>query len=756
MLDRIDELKATLAQKRRAGDAAPPPCHWYYLEGFVTALDEPFEIREAKARLHFYQHVPITIQPGEYIVGQVDWTEPLACFVSNTHIKTEVLERILQSDLPGEQKRQISDWVEAVRPFCFDPWPHLTDEERRVQESHLAPSTFFNGHIVPAYGYVLQRGLGGVMEDIQRYRDRRLTDVERNFYDAMQITVQGLSAYIARYTDLAGALLERSAPGYDRQQLEHIQRACRRLAWQPAQTFPEALQMTWFLMCFVDYDSFGRFDQYLLPYYETSRAHGMSDEEALLWLKYTWIKIEECGEILNMTIGGRNADGSALASSALAASASAVNPLTYLCMQATREMGFRSPNLSLRLRSSDPEALWVAAHQTLSTGQGLPALYNDDLIVDMLVELGYPESEALDFSLAGCSQVILPGRSNFACDVGCYNLAKALELALHDGFDILLGEQVGPHTGAIESLDRYARLEQAYDRQMRFMTRIGVAINDKDMFLRQKEGACVRSLLTLDCLERGRGIFHGGARFYNIENEACGITNAANALYAIRSLVFEEGAISLGRLVEVLDADWEGQEALRLRFKNRSAKFGNNQAGVDDLRARIAADWYREIQQYPGVLGGFHWPGEVVFVYHEAHGAYTAASADGRRAREPLANSAGATSGTDISGPTALMHSMWKIPQQQCRTCCVLNLRFSKKVWTGAPQALQDLMRTYFSGGGYQMQVNLVSRDELLAARQHPEAYADLIVRVGGFSDYYVRLSSSLQDEILARTEHEL
>jgi pyruvate-formate lyase len=745
MLDRIDELKSLLVQKRRPVSAEARPFHWYYLEGFAAALDDPFEIREAKARLHFYRHVPITILPGEYIVGQVDWNEPLVCQVSNTHLRADVIEQIQRSDLLDAQKSQILQWVEAVRPFCFDPWPHLTDEERRVQDSHLAPSTFFNGHIVPDYGYVLQRGLGGVLEDIRRYRDRRLTDVERNFYDAMQITVEGISAYIARYADLAETLLRDAAPGYDPQQLEHIRTACRKLAWQPAETFAEGMQLVWFVMCFVDYDSFGRLDQYLLPCYEFSRAQGMLDEEALLWMKYTWVKIEECGAILNMTIGGRLADGS-----------SSVNPLTYLAMQATREMGFRSPNLSLRIRSSDPGTLWQAAHQTLSTGQGLPALYNDNLIVSMLQELGYPEHEALDYSLAGCSQVILPGRSNFACDVGCYNLLKALELALHDGYDPILGQQVGPHTGALETFDSYARLEQAYDRQMRYMTRLGVAINDKDMFLRQKEGACVRSLLTMDCLERGRGIFHGGARFYNIENEACGITNAANALYALKTLVFEEGVIALGRLVAILDTDWEGQEALRLRFKNKSAKFGNNQGEVDAIRARIAGDWYREIQQYPAVLGGFHWPGEVVFVYHELHGAFTAASADGRKAREPLANSAGATSGTDLSGPTALMHSMWKIPQEQCRTCCVLNLRFSKKVWQEAQQPMQDLMQTYFSGGGYQMQVNLVSRDELLAARKHPEQYASLIVRVGGFSDYYVRLPASLQEEILARTEHEL
>lgn len=745
MLDRIDELKSLIVQKRTSGGAEAQPPHWYYLEGFTAALDDPFEIREAKARLHYYRHVPITILPGEAIVGQVDWNEPLVCFVSNTHIREDVLEQILSSSLPDDQKRQIQEWVEAARPFCFNPWPHLSEEERRVQESHLAPSTFFNGHIVPDYGYVLRRGLDGILEDIRRFRDRRLTDVERNFYDAMQITVEGLSTYINRYADLAEALLKEAASGYDRGQLEHIRSACRKLAHQPAETFAEALQMVWFVMCFVDYDSFGRADQYLLPCYQASRAQGMSDEEALLWMKYTWIKIEECGAILNMTIGGRLADGS-----------SAVNPLTYLAMQTTREMGFRSPNLALRIRPGDPDVFWQAAHQALSSGQGLPALYNEDLIVSMLVDLGYPEREALDFSLAGCSQVILPGRSNFACDVGCYNLLKALELALHDGFDPILGLQVGPHTGALAAIDSYDRLEQAYDRQMRFMTRLGVAINDKDMFLRQKEGACVRSLLTMDCLKRGRGIFHGGARFYNIQNEACGITNTANALYAIETLVFEQGLIPLERLMAILDRDWEGEEALRLRFKNKPAKFGNNQAKVDAIRARIASDWYREMQQYPAVLGGFHWPGEVVFVYHEAHGAYTAASADGRKAREPLANSAGATSGTDLSGPTALMNSMWKIPQEQCRTCCVLNLRFSKKVWNDSPEALQDLMQTYFSHGGYQMQVNLVSRDELLAARQHPEQYASLIVRVGGFSDYYVRLSPALQDEILARTEHEL
>ena len=744
MIDRIRELRAGLLNKRLHPDP-DPACHWFYLEGFSRAIDQPFEIREARARAYFYQHVPIAILPGEAIVGQIDWNEPLVSSVANTHLREDVLEKVLALQPDEGARQQISAWAEMARPYCFNPWPHLTDEEKTVQQSHLAPSTFFNGHVVADFGGVLRKGFTGLMRDVLAHRRRPLTAVEANFYTAMEITIQGLAMYIMRYADLAQSYLDRGEAGFDREQLQGIVDTCRQIAWQPARTLPQALQLAWFVMCFMDYDSFGRFDQYCYPYYKAALESGMPEEEARLWLRYLAIKIEECGGILNMTIGGRTPDGS-----------SAVNGLTYALLEVTREMGFRSPNLSLRIRAGDPATLWQAAHDSLASGQGLPALYNDDLIVPMLTSLGFPEVEAMDYSLAGCSQVLIPGRSNLSCDVGCYNLLKALELALHDGYDELLGKQVGPHTGAARTLASFPHLEAAYRQQMRFMTRVGVAINNKDTFLRQQEGACVRSLFTLDCLEKGRGIFHGGARYYGIENEASGITNTANALAVIRQMVYEEKVLTLDGLVAILDQDWEGQEVLRQRVIKRVEKFGNDRPGVDQLRAEIAGDWYHEIQQYPAVLGGFHWPGEVVFTYHEWHGAHTAASADGRKCGEPLASSAGATSGTDTSGPTALMNSMLKIQQSQCRTCCVLNLRFSKKIWSNDSQALIDLLQTYFSGGGYQAQVNLVSRDDLRAARLHPDQYADLVVRVGGFSDYYVRLSESLQDEIYRRTELEL
>jgi formate C-acetyltransferase len=371
----------------------------------------------------------------------------------------------------------------------------------------------------------------------------------------------------------------------------------------------------------------------------------------------------------------------------------------------------------------------------------------------MLGEMGYSLEDARDFCLAGCSQVILPGRCNFACDIGCYNLLKVLELALRDGRDAFFGEQAGIHSGKTEELDSFEKLKAAFDAQMKYMVEVGTSLNNKDIRLRKNEGACVRSLVNHDCIERGRGFFHGGARYYAVENEACGITNAADSLYALKKLIYEEKAISLPDLVEILDNDWEGNESLRLMMRNKYDKFGNDAGEVDDLRGLIAGEWYREMQKYPGELGGVHWPGEVVFIYHEIFGLKTAASPDGRKKGQPMASSAGASSGLDMHGPTALLNSMLKIPQRECRTCCILNVAFQKPLWAGNREVLVDMFRYYFKNGGFQLQINVTDRETLLQAKNDPEKYASLVVRVGGYSDYFCRLNPNLQDEIITRTE---
>ena len=744
MLNRIREQMESLACRRKDHEKTPPEPHWFFLEAFAEHLDDPFEVREAKARRHFYANMPIFIHPGEAIVGQVDWNEPLANSIANTHIREDVLQRICQGVLPQNEKDRITAMVERVRPFCFDIYGSgiLTEEEKLAHECALAPSTFFNGHMVPAFDYLLDRGLDGILEDIRKFRDRPLTPEEGNFYDAMEITVQGISVWISRFASMAQMLLDQKAQGYDAEQLVQVQSICANLAHRPARTYPEALQMVWFFMALTDYDSFGRTDQYLHPYFLASREAGMSEEDAVFWTKSMLIKAEECGGILNMTMGGVLKDGSG-----------AVNELTCMMMRAVRENGFRSPNLTLRLTADSPIALWNEAHLSLATGQGLPALYNDDVIIPMLMEMGYPLEEARDYCLAGCSQVILPGRCNFACDIGCYNLLKVLELAMRDGWDGFFGKQVGIHSGKTEELDSYEKLKAAYDAQMKYMVQVGTSINNKDIRLRKREGACVRSLVNHDCIERGKGFFHGGARFYAVENEACGITNAADSLFALKKFIYEEKSMSLPELVKILDGDWDGHEALRLRLRNKYDKFGNDAGEVDDLRGLISGEWYKEMQKYPGELGGVHWPGEVVFIYHEIFGLKTAASPDGRRKGQPMASSAGASTGLDMHGPTALLNSMLKIPQRECRTCCILNMAFQKKLWSANRDVMREMFRHYFKNGGFQLQINVTDRETLLRAKSDPEGYASLVVRVGGFSDYFCHLNPNLQDEIIERTE---
>ena len=347
MVDRINELKESLIFRHKYRDNNPPEPHWFFLEGFAAHIDDPFEVREAKARRHFYTYMPIQIHPGEAIVGQVDWNEPLANSIANTHVREDVLARIRQSDLPEATKSKIDAMIDAVRPFCFDIYGSgiLTDAEKLVHECALAPSTFFNGHMVPAFDYLLERGLDGILADIRHHRNRPstednapLTQEQEHFYDAMEITVEGISIWFSRYAALAQRLLDESAPSYHTEQLMAVRDTCTRLTHEPAQTYPEALQMMWFFMALTDYDSFGRTDQYLYPYFRYSRDRGMTPEDAMLWTKYMLIKAEECGGILNMTMGGVLKDGS-----------SAVNELTLMVMQAVRENGFRSPNLTLRL-----------------------------------------------------------------------------------------------------------------------------------------------------------------------------------------------------------------------------------------------------------------------------------------------------------------------------------------------------------------------------------------------------------------------
>ena len=710
-----------------------------FLRGLADHLADGMAQREGWGRKNLYEECPIWITPGERITGRLDLAlarEPVVCQYSAYHLNRPCLEALLADP---ERRDGVARRMERVSPLLLENRlaAAYTDEETAMQASGAGRCNHFNGHMVMDYGKLLRLGLDGLAREVAVQGGRPGADPD--FYRGLALTLEGMSAFIRRHGDMAAALL---TAGAAEPELVELRDNCYCVAHRPPETFLQGLVLLWFGMQFADYDSFGRLDQYLWPLYCRDRERGVSRAELGEQLAHLWRKVDENGSIINMTLGGLDAEGG-----------EAANELTYLALEVTRSLHTKGPNLCLRISAEGAEALWHAAFETLATGVSLPALYNDALIIPMLREYGIDEKDARDYCLAGCSQAMIPGKANFACDMGEYDALKCLELALHDGFDPIQGRQVGPHTGTPEALRDYQALRAAYDAQMRNAVRVGVALNDKDHLIRRDTiTSTVRSLLTDDCLERGAGIFHA-ARYHGIEGEVVGLTNAANSLMAVKRLVYEERAMDLPELVRILDEDFADNEELRLRLLGYP-KFGNDDGEVDGIRRDITRDLYGELAAHDAPLGGKHWPGEVVFLYHIDHGQLNGASPDGRHRGMPVADSCGAQQGTDRRGPTALLRSALCIPHGMLCTSCNLNLRFTRSLFAAQEEAVLALWRGYFAGGGYQMQVNVTEREELLDAIAHPEAHRGLVVRVGGYSAYFTQLTPELQADVLSRTEH--
>jgi len=766
-----------------------------YLDGFFSpeAGEDSF-LREGFGRKALYENVAVFIEPGQRIVGQLARglsTEIVLNQVNAHHRMADRFERLMaDGGVAEEVRRAVRERYERMKAYALqENLRELADEsERLVADSGAALAQEFNGHMVLDYAYALRRGLDGMLQDIAQAASARAV-ARPAFYDALRLTVEGMQAYIRRHAELAERLANQ--PDCDGQWLREIAAVCRHVAHSPPETFHQAVQLQWFLMTFGDYDSFGRYDQYMAPFYDADIAAGrLTRDHAKLLLRDMLTRIDELGgAIINMTLGGLTGEGGG-----------AVNEFTYVVLEAVREAGYRHPNLCLRLTAQSDERLWREAMVSLSTGQALPALYNDDVFIPMLRRQGIAKADANEYTLAGCSQAIIPGRSNYACDMGLYTPAKMLDLALHNGFDTRLGKQVGPHTGEAAELDTFDKLYAAYSAQVKYCVAKGVSLNDQDMAARRDHLSCVRTLLTRDCLERGLGIFEGGAEYNGIQGEVIGLTNTANALLAVKQLVYEEGAISLPELVAALDRNFAGEgdpsrdvgvppargegilpsqtpangqdvppwpaqrgqdarvtgdEHLRRRCQ-AVPKFGNGHEASDAMRVQITREFYSELASHRTALGGVHWPGEVIFLYHMTQAPHVGALPDGKLAGQPLADSAGAAQGTDTQGLTALLRSCAKLPTDATPfTSINLNLRFDKTTWQAQHHRdhYETAFKTYFALGGCQLQVNVLHAHDLADAMANPDHHKNLVVRVGGFSAYFTQLNRALQQEIVSRTE---
>ena len=732
---------------------AQRPVTWLYLTGFTDAADEHPYLREAHGRAALYARGEAILPDEGTVCGNLDLvleSEVATNRISRHFVNREPYEAALASpDLPDARKRDLRERMARFEPFVLANRADAAydEDELRAWESLLATSNHYNGHQVLDYALLMREGVAGIRRRIAAARAAAADEEAAVFLESLAITWEGVALYLRRHADEARRRLAApDLPPAERARLERIARIHDAVSGEAPRDFEEGVCLLWQFIGFSDYDSIGRFDQYLFDLYERSRAAGLPREDAKETLRQMWRMADRNGAILNMTVGGRDATG-----------ARRFNDLSLLVLEVTRELGMKGPNLCLRVDAAFPDALWEEVHRSLGAGQALPALYNEDLIVPMLLREGFAPEDAWDFCLAGCSQVVLPGRSSFACDIGTYSVPKALELALREGFDRFTGKRAGPRTSPASEMRTFDDVLAAYREQVRHAIRVGTSVNDKDHSLRLDFASCIRSALTADCIARGRGLFRGGARYYAVQNEVVGLTNAANALLAIRRVVFEERRIGLPELVAVLDRDFEGDEALRQHLLRKVPKFGNGIAEIDGLRAGIAREFFTALASHPGPLGGRHWPGEVIFHYNVQYGRTCLASADGRKAGTPFADSCGPSQGTDTEGVTGILQSMRALTfagPDYPNTCSCLNLKFDRRMWRSAKEKMTALLKAGMRDV-MQMQINVVSAKDLEEALIHPEAFRSLVVRVGGYSAYFTALEPAIQRDVLARTTQE-
>ncbi len=726
--------KRAFEEARSAYVAAPVRRTRYYLDAYLERLCSPPIAREAAALRAYWEQADIVRLPGEELAGYLPMSEPAGfLYGSATWISRENAAALADQERYGQEERAALERdlaaVDAARyhPACPDVYSR---EESASIAAHAATSTWFAGHMVLDFQRVLDIGLDGYRRDVAVMRAIRPDAAV--LQDAMDDVLAGARAYILRCADAAGE-------GAVRENLLAI-------AEGPPATFHQALQLVWMLHMLNGYDSFGRFDDYMAPFYRRDLAEGrITYSRARELVAELYFKVELCAYIQNMTIGGTDGAGRDM-----------YNDLTAVAMDVAAELRYKGPNLCLRVTPTMPGELMDKALACIATGLGLPALYNDGVYVFSLVRHGIPLEEARGYCLAGCSQVMVPGRCHFVNDIGMFNAGKILEIALNGGIDPRTGERVGPQTPPLADAQSFAQVLEAFYAQLAYFAGVEVSIHNKEIAYRAgREGYALRTLFTRDCLAKGLPVNEGGARYNNIQLEIIGITNCADSLYALKRVVFEERRCTPGEAAQALANNWAGREELRRAFLC-APKFGNDIPEVDELRADIARRLYARFNAEKAALGGVFVPGEVIFTAHERCGAATGATPDGRMAGSVLADSAGASQGRDMAGPTALMNSLLRVPVgEYLLTSVVLNLRFLPSACAGrSGAALGKLVRGFFAQGGMQVQMNVCDTDTLRSAQASPEEYASLVVRVGGYSDYFTRLTRSLQEELICRTAH--
>lgn len=685
------------------------------------------------------------VETAEISIEPKDWFAGPGCTYPNLGIHYSRGGGIYSNpELRKSQKErfpELSDEIDALYDE-FDPiithyqgHGSFTEHQNKLCETHACWGTG-GGHANPDYEMLLRTGTQGIREKINLFR--KIHTDKGSFYDSLEVALSAIEILADRYKALAEKMLP-EAEGEDKKILERLVSAFETVPRKQPRNFFEACQFFWLAYSFIENDSPGLFDYAMGVYYENDDPEDRYECLKKLWELFHRVRA------WNLCIGRSDEfwnDKSC--------------ELTYDVLRVARELHYNTPNITMRLHRNSPERAWREAAETIATGIGMPAIYNDECVCPALEALGIPASDSHLYCMNGCNQIDIFGKSHMGLEDGEVSVIKALEFALFDGECQKSYQKLGLSTGNAAEFSSFDELMKAYKAQVEYLADNVVDMSNKYQRIFAEEAPNPwHSLVIQGCIEKGLDYKNRGPYYGHGQILTEGLPDTADSLAAIKYFVFDTEKYTMAQLLDALKKDFKGYDELYKDFSTYS-KFGNDTDEVDEIYTEITEHLYRYARTKETFRGGIFGMGCSTFERAARYGRSVGALPNGKRYDETtLADSIGAVPGCDTKGPTALLNSVLKANQYLATSGNVLQMKFPKNQFNTQRgiTSFIALAKTYFKMGGQTLQVNVLSAEELKQAKINPDKYRNLIVRVGGYSTYFVELEEGLQDNIIKRTE---
>ncbi len=629
------------------------------------------------------------------------------------------------------------------------------------------------GHFLLNFERVLNLGFQGIKAEVERKATALALsnpdDLDKiTFCRAVMTVCDAVTLFAERYAVTADALADKEQEPLRKGELQRLAQICRRVPAHPATSYYEALQSMWFVQLIAQIESdgtgisLGRIDRILYPYYARDIESGtVTREFAAELMDSFWLKLSEIIEIWpqedtrffgghpisqTITLGGTEEDGT-----------DSTNELSYVCLDSLEKLRLPQPSVCVRVHKNSPHEFLVRCAEVARLGLGMPAFYSDEVAIPSLIRRGIPVEHARSlFGIAGCVEMGIQGKMCHFANSGYFSLLKVLELTLFNGIDPLSGEQLGPQTGDVRVFSDFEEFLRAYKTQISYFLRMMVAVTN---VVNTMHGRFVTlpfiSSFTDDCVARLKEVHDGGALYNHDGPQGVGLADTADSLAVIKKLVYEERELSVDELITAMSADFVGFEEMRRRIRKIVPRYGNNKPYVDSLARDVASYFCKEVEKHRNPRGGLFVPGLYSVSANVPIGKYIGATPNGRGAREPVAEACSPTHGSEQHGPTQAALSVAHLDHLLATNGTQYNQKFLPSALAGTKglHALVDLIKTFFAEGGYHIQFNVISAQKLRDAQKHPEKYRDLVIRVAGYSAFFVDLDVSIQEDIIQRTE---